>query len=537
MKKIFLIFSILLVISQIGFGQSEKIKIELIGGDLQKVAKRSTLQGVIGHDKDGVYALKGVNKVLKTKDYLVEYFDNKMNLIKSVPLKLKYKKNDMQLEFILYSNDKIYVFTSFVNKKTNKNYLFKQTLNKKTLMVNNDMEKISEISFGKKNTYYHGMYDFRLSPDDSKILVYHALPSKTKVKDGAKGKVSLHVFDKDFNKLWNKNITITHPEKYSYIRSYRIDDSSNVHILSKLKNIKKKKGLKSDPGYYYYVLSYLRNEDQLIENPIKFEDKFFKNMKISINKKGELLCAGVYNTKKNVNIRGLGYVKIDIKNKKILSQSFNEYTTEYINERYEGNKKDKINKKIAKGKDLNLLTFYIDEIVTRSDGGVVLIAEDYYTTTRTTTSTDSQGNMKTKTTTYYHYDNILVMSISPDGKLDWTREVSKEHVTSNTRLGLFSYGFTAVDDKLYFVFNDHYDNISNLGYTEESKAYSGSKKCNTVLFSIDFKGNLTKQALPLPYDKNTVFVKPTYLYEFSDHEFILFGDRKKVNRFIKVLIK
>ncbi len=68
-----------------------------------------------------------------------------MNLEKSTELNLEYKGIKRNYEFIINSDGKLFLFSSYFNPKSNEKTLYSQTINKKSMHVNNDVIKISVI--------------------------------------------------------------------------------------------------------------------------------------------------------------------------------------------------------------------------------------------------------------------------------------------------------------------------------------------------------------------------------------------------------
>ena len=202
MNKSILILHALLFFAVAAFAQ---VNVDLKVGEEYSASKRSTLAVVIGYDETGFY-------VLSTKGYFmnqlsVDHFDNQLKKTKSQEVELETEGKERNFEFVVHSNNKLFLFSSFANQKLKKKFLFVQTVNKQTLIPDKDLKKIAEVDYDSK--YNSGNYNFRISRKKDKILVFYNLPY---VKNEAE-KFGFHVFDTDMNQIWTKSITLPYIDK------------------------------------------------------------------------------------------------------------------------------------------------------------------------------------------------------------------------------------------------------------------------------------------------------------------------------------
>lgn len=173
MKKSTLLLSLFLFLNTIIIAQyTPTKKAKVVWGSESKESRKSTLKDVIGTDKNGFYVLKSKGH----STLIIERYNTKSTKTHSEELVLKYQKKPLMYEGYLQVGEKIYLFTSFKNKKQKMNYLFVQSLNKKTLLLNNDLKKIADINYAGKGVFNSGSYSFELSEDGSKFLVFYNLP-------------------------------------------------------------------------------------------------------------------------------------------------------------------------------------------------------------------------------------------------------------------------------------------------------------------------------------------------------------------------
>ena len=533
MKKTILIinlFAFFLSLNSIGQTKSKDVDI-LWGPELK--AWKSTLSDIVGYDETGIYAIKTKRKGLYGLNSTVtlEHYDKEMSQSKSVEIELEEQKKERNFEFIIHIDNEMYIFSSFANQKLKKNFLFVQGVNKKTLQPNKDLRKIAEIDYSGKSKYNSGNFDYEISKDSSKVLIYYNLP----YDKGESEKFGFHVFDKALNQLWEKNITLPYKEELFDVEDYEVDNKGNIHLLALIFKEKRKEKRKGDPNYKYQVLSYLNNGTELKEYPIKIEGKFLTDMQIAINDEQDIICGGFYSSEGTFSIEGSYFLKINGETKEIKSKEFQNFGIDFITQNMTKRQEKKTKNKAAKGKDIELYQYDLDNIVLRDDGGALLIGEQYFVRVVTRTIPDGNGNTSTTTTYYYHYNDIIVINMSPDGKIEWSKKIAKKQVTRNDGGFFSSYALSIVKDKLYFVFND---NPKNLFYKGEGKLYNfnKSKESLVVLVTLDNEGNQTREAL-FSAKEADILTRPIVCEQISKNEMILFGQRKKTHRFARISFK
>jgi hypothetical protein len=167
MKRTIIITGLLLIANLISQGQKKTEKVDIQWGKAQKESRRKTLSDIAGYDETGIYAVK-----TQKKDITLEHYDNDMNSINSVEINLEYQGKDREYEFIVQLNNELFLFTSFKNRKQKRNYLFVQGINKKTLQLKKEVRILAEIKFSGKWKYNAGNFDYEISRDSTKVLVY-----------------------------------------------------------------------------------------------------------------------------------------------------------------------------------------------------------------------------------------------------------------------------------------------------------------------------------------------------------------------------
>lgn len=522
---------VLILFSGIAFGQKKTTKATVLWGDEQKESKKSTLSDIVGYNDDGFYTLKTKGSYFGGSTITLEHYNNKVKRTKEVELILKEGKKDKNFEFIVQLNDELYLFTSFLNKKLQKNYLFFQSINKKTLQLNNDLEKIAEISYTRKWNSDYGNYDYSLSRDSSKLIVYYNLP----FEEDEPEKFGFHVFDMNMEEIWSRNIELPYSDELFRIISHRLDNYGNVHVLGKKYEKKAKDTRKGEVNYKHHILSYYDNQSNMKEYIVDVPGKYLNEMQIEVDDDRELICAGFYSNVSSNGVDGTFFLKIDSQSKKLIVKNFKEFDQDFLTQNLTVKEEKKAAKKAAKGKDTEMFNYDLDKIILKDDGGVTLIGEQYFVRVKTTTSTNASGHTTTKTRYYYYYNDIIVVDIDSKGDILWAEKIAKRQRTIDDNGFFSSYVLSISNNKLYFVFNDHPENL----YGNKSGKYEtfrGGKDALIVLVEMDDRGKQTREALFTVKDAD-IITRPVVCEQISPNELILYGQRKKTHRFAKVTFK
>ncbi|MFY0599736.1 MAG: hypothetical protein JXR03_08685 [Cyclobacteriaceae bacterium] len=527
MQKRTLLFILVLFISSFTYGQARAEKWNIRWGDIIKTSRRSTLSDIVGYDKTGIYALKKEFKGIYRMGTFVslEHYDNSMKLTSSSELVLKKGKEKMKYEHIISLNEQLYLFSSL--KKEKQNIIYVQTINKKTLQPNKDFKMVGDFSYKGNLKSNAGKFNLRVSRDSSKIMVYYDLP----YKENENEKFGFNIFDQNMEHIWSKQITLPYEEGLFSIEDYKVDNEGNVHLLAVIFDEIRKVKRNGDPNYQYRVLSFLDQGEETEEYEIDLEGKFLTDMKIAITDELDIICSGFYSNTGTYSILGTYFIKVDAESKEIVNQSSKEFGIDFITQNMSTRQVKKAVKRSAKGKDVELYRYDLDDIVLRSDGGAILLGEQYFVRSHTMTMSNGNGGTTTTTYIYYYYNDIIVVSISPEGEIEWTKKVPKKQSTVNDS-GLFSsYALSIVRNKLYFVFNDDYRNESN---TEKiDYAFNGTRGSIVSIVELDTEGNMKKEALLTSKDTG-VMTRPKVCEQVSKNEMVLFGQRGKKQQFLKV---
>ncbi|MDH5399348.1 MAG: hypothetical protein OEX02_14450, partial [Cyclobacteriaceae bacterium] len=154
----------------------------------------------------------------------------------------------------------------------------------------------------------------------------------------------------------------------------------------------------------------------------------------------------------------------------------------------------------------------------------------------TYTTQGANGAMMTNTMYYYYRNDIIIVSFSPEGEIKWLDKIPKTQVTVNDG-GLYSsYAKTIVGDKIYFLFNDH---PQNLAYSGDGKLYNFNKSKGSiaVIVGIDSEGQQTRRDMLFAVRDVDAMTIPTVSTQVSDNEMVIFSKWGKRQRLVRATFK
>lgn len=541
---------IFLSVFSMAYSQSSETPADLEWGQDYREPTNTFATKIIGLRSDGFYLLR--QKVLNNPDARprawVELYGNDMKLNKSVEQELKYKGKQRDFEEVLYFGRKLYLLTSFNNTAKKMNFLFKQEISTKSLIPSKKLDMVCETTARNKST--EGTFDFRISKDSTHLLIYNDLPYK---KDEPE-QFGFRVFDQNFDLVWKKKIRLPFPDNQFTVEEYQVDEMGNVHLLGVLYTDAAKLRRRGTPTYEYVILSYLNNGETKEEMRINLDDKFVTDLTFRVAKDGDLICSGFYSDRGTYSIKGACYFRLDPKTRELITRNYQPFEFDFMTVRMSEKKKEKTKKAEIENnmnRTAELFDYSLDELILRSDGGAVLVAEQFYIEYDRYNNFNNGGfgfggygayspfysnrfRNNYQTDYFYNYNDIIVVNIRPTGEIEWTARIPKRQETRNDGGYYSSYAMSIIRDKLYFIYNDNARNL-----TEHKKKsnrlynYNGSDSIIS-LAQISIGGEVN--IFPLAYNKDAgIMTRPKMCKQIGKKEMAVFGERGKNYRFGKLV--
>jgi hypothetical protein len=515
--KTYLLGTLWVLLSAAAFGQDVK------WGPLLKEKARVTVSDIVRHTPNMTIVLKakGLGFGFRMSNHQLERFDANFNSTMIVPAKPVFEENSLEIEFAFTSGGQIFMLSSFTNQKLEKKFLFVQKINGQTLSAEGDLKKIAELKYEKK--YRTGNFGYDFSRDSSKIFIY----ANTELRKNEPEKYNLYVLDAEMEEIWHKEVTLPYSESRFQVEDYTVDNDGNVFLLGVKYQERGESKRRGKPNYEYRILGYRQDGADVDEYTASLGDLFLTDMRIDVSPKKDIVCAGFYSEKGTFSVKGTYYLRIDRKSKEIEKISSKEFDIDFITMNFTSGQEQRAKKREAKGKNVELYEYDLRDIIPRADGGAVLLAEQYYVVVVCT------YNSKTgqQTCTYhYYYNDVIVVSVNPEGEIEWATKVPKRQHSVNDGGYYSSFATMITSENLYLVYNDH---KLNLEVQKQGKYYNyslGDKNGIVMLATIDPNGEVTRKAL-FSNEEITTITRPKLCQQVSATEMLLYGKKRKGSQF------
>ncbi|MEN0004454.1 MAG: hypothetical protein AAF798_09930 [Bacteroidota bacterium] len=482
-------------------------------GESIKEPSGSFISKVIASGKYGFYALRQKREgAFSGERAYAEFYDSAMRLQRSTKLELKYKGKVREFEDLVMVGGRLYLLTSFNNRAKRKNYLFRQEVDKKSLQPNAKLKKMGEID--SRDEYRDGAFSLVVSSDSSKVLVHSQLPYERRQPE----RFAFQVYDQEFNTLWKKDIALPYSDGSFTVEEYQVDDQGNVYLLGIIySDSRMERG--GSPTYQYTILAYRNNGEDFQEYRIALDDKFITDLTFRIDRKGELVCTGFYSDRGVRSVKGTYYLKIDPQSQAVSSQNLMAFEFDFLTETLSDRKKARAMEAQREGdtdRTPELYRFSLDKLILRSDGGALLVAEQFYRYERVWRTWD--GLLQTDF--FYHYNDLIVVNIRPDGTIEWATRIPKRQETVNDGGYYSSYAMSIVRDKIYFIFNDNPRNFN----PDSNRLYNYNGK-SSVIALVELRKDGEYSAFPLFNNRDAdVVTRPIICKQIGSRKMMIYGE-------------
>jgi hypothetical protein len=445
------------------------------------------------------------------KEHWIERYNSAMEMDFSTPLKLERKDLGVfRFEALKYIQGKLMLFTSFYNKASHRNTAYVAEMNAEGDVIT-DFKQLDEIVAVKLGNV--GSFDFVVSQDSTKILIYHSEPYEKYKSE----KFHYKVIDHHLNVLWEQQISLPYKSRDFEIVKYRIDAPGNVHLLSKVTD-NEEKWVKGRPNFHYTMISYDWRKKQLQEYEVNLGEKSISDISFEFDAQGNIIAAGFYSNLARTlnNIAGTFYLKINPREGGVVNTDLRDFEqsfiTEFIGER-----------KAVKGKEL--LNYNIDHFIMTEDGGAIMVGEQVYKSV--TCYSDPTTNIQTCDNNFY-YNDLIIVKFSADGKTQWTRRIPKEQHSINDHGFFSSYLLAYAADVVHISFNE---NSYNFGIDEDRRrAMTSVRKAVAAHVTVSGDGTVAVNPLFKPGDQD-IMLRPQAHRQTAPNSVIIFGQRKRHYRF------
>lgn len=491
--------------------------LEVSWGNEVKPQKSTRIGEVLGSDKDGYFIITNVGcGTFGSCKKMLSRFSLSHELEYEIELPKEVKGKDAKSEGNFRVEGKTIRFLSQRDKKNDVNKLYALTIGDNGKISNELL--VDEINYkGRKD---EGGFDITYHKESKGFLITHDEGYSKKGLEQANYKA----YTQDFKLIWEKAIELPYKDKKFTISGYEFDEEGNVFIHGKL-SLEKSQGVEKN-SIQTIVFAYYHKTNKLEEVKVDF-DEAHKISDLNFKYyKGELHFTGFYYDRKG-GIQGVCTTKINAKTLKVEQEKNIPFAKEDLL-KFASERDVKKEKGVRANYDINY-------IYRKDNGDYYLVAEEYHTVTTTTTTTGG-------TSITYYYGNIMLISLTKEGTINWAQKVPKNQVSVSDGGYYSSYTFAFDNNNLYVMFNDNMKNLSPKVDAKKKGTYTAQtlrpKKLVVHLATLNQQtGNFTSELFfKSKTDEKTVLV-PKFSGRLDDNKTLLYAIRGKTYRFGFLTIK
>jgi len=427
-------------------------------------------------------------------------------------------------------NNQLIIFARQKDKANKQFNVILQVLDLEAFAVSTPPHVIFTIPFSRARWEN---FTITVSKNKQYFLLDYFVPTNQK---GYK-ELAFKLYNSDMELMWERNSGLLTKTPH-LTKSFDVS-SKGVSVLSVTSKVDENNDAEAKPMVFIFDKGGDLIKQVELDN-LGSAKIYITNLYIKFSKNDLLYAVGLY---LNENKRGpIGTVAFsyDVERDEMSEVIKQEMPDKAVVE-YQGERRAKKHYEHKKGKGSNALRNYeIKQVVTNSNGYYIILEKYHYV-----------YDTRTGKTTYY-FGHILVVNYDKEHHIVWAKKIPKNQilVSSGNGFGLNSFstvgvfmfaGFSAfaIDDNLYFVYNDNIKNFNDIKSVQEGRmksmkhnGYGGGTAL--TLAKLDANGQLKMEPLFTVDTNDKLLTRPKLSVIQDNQSIILFARRSKDFRFIKI---
>jgi len=434
--------------------------------------------------------------------------DNDLNIKQEVPFSVP-DADYIGINSLQRMGDKTYFFYAKRMKRSDEVSFCAMVINEA------DIKKSSELVLGTfQADGDQTSFNLKPSMDSTSYLLF----VETAQKKHDNKNFYFAVFDKNLNKIWDKNATLSAEARFIDIYSWTHKDINKVYVSYKhYDNEVSRESIKDDdgsriPSYSTRILIFKKDEDKPVQVPMNLGDKFVHSSEIIFNNKtNKIVVLGTYKNRHNGNVNGVYYGALDPAKDELSSLKKTPFPAAMV----ELLKKDGFASK--KESDPGLLVSYLGvDTRIRDNGGI-----DYLLEYRRATLVTYYNGKTTYTILRHRYGSIVDAHFK-DETASFTR-IPKIQTQDNAS-NLLSFYPIVSGNKLILLYNDDDDNATR-DLDRSPDDITNFRKAVLMAATIDENGKLQRDIV-MDTKKSDNYITNINLVQHIDPQTLIFTQTK-----------
>jgi hypothetical protein len=419
-----------------------------------------------------------------SRDVILEKYKINLSLEVSTPAPITINGN---IERALLVNNELYFFISAKNTITNNIDILAQKVEPSL--------KAAGLPFVIASVPSNQIIDKRkiqikTSADKKKVVMLFISKGET----GGESKLNLYAYDESVQQIFGKQFILNDRPDDVFITNFELDNLGNAFVL--LDFPAKNPKIQVD-NRDFYLYSYYPQEDKMLAYQLANEQMFVEELSLCINNfKQTVSVAGFYSSENGSLVNGYFMERFNI-SKKVTEEKYAAALDPALLAQITGGKIDK--------RSPELKNYYIRKLVSRSDGGIIIIAEKF-TRSEQRYSYYMNNMPQEGVRIAYNYDDVAIISVNKDGSIQFGDLLRKRQTSVGD--GGYVSGITCIptQDQIFILYNSELDkdgnimarNVNFLGKAEERIAVKSSS------FSVSLIPSDGKQTGPNTFIGSTI---------------------------------
>lgn len=440
MKNFGLALLFIIATTQIQAGFKKKV----LGVDI-KFSKEIKTKGGLGQSllgvKDGKFITYGVQGFYLYAipigiKAVYNVWDKNLNLIKKVKQqkkkgKIKLGADDYRRTHLI--NGSIIQLASVDIKRTTELHILKLNPDNFTISSN---KKVYQLSKKLKDRDAYGSFVSR-NKKYFAFIIYNARGRNTEM--------IFKVFNSDIEQVAEYKKSFPYMQREIHINNFNYyEDGTMFFVLNR--NYRKKGEIKltNETTLYKY------NDEKGDLIPIDLKDT--KHRVVSSDYaygNGLVTISGFYEKDNKEKTSGVFTRVFKAKTMSIVNEEYQDLDFKFITEDFTEREKRRAKRKEKKGKDFNIYTYKVKDIISIDDGSLCM-AERY----RHYTTTYRSSNGTINTTDHYVYNEIVLFKFDKDGVIEWVKKVDKHQHTTNDGGRNASFYYKIKNNNIFMVYSE-----------------------------------------------------------------------------------
>lgn len=516
MKNLIIITLFVFAYTQ-SFGQLKDVNI--IWGQPYK-SKKTVVTDIITSENGDIYAIKKNFGLFGEEVYLDKYRDLEPYQSSQIEFS-KEERYDVMKNVISLDND---LWMLDFKSNYDQTSLYAQFVDKKDLTPIGERVEIFNLEIQRRLRYSYGGFDHSISRNHKNIGFFTQYPGK----DNETAVLGFQCFDRDFYPVWEHDVELPYEKEMVEIVTFDLSNSLVGYGLIKVYNTKKSKRDKTVGDYTYHLVSCNSAGESKVLPLTLEEGKTIHRIHFEVNTDGSLYFGGFFGNS-CCSIDGSFFVNMNGETGEVNSVSAKNFSLDFVKQGLSEKKQDKLDKKYEDGEFVSFDNVDFKDFIVRKDGSVVLVGEFY------AVKLDGKEEAVTpENALHFNYKDIVVVSISKEGEIQWSKKILKRQLTTDDGGFMSSFVLAVNNDKLHFIFNDHEKNL-NAKSESELATYDRSDKTSVLtMVTIDAEGSMSREKI-ISQQELGLEIRPQSCAQVSEKELILFGFKKNENQFAKVV--